>query len=298
MAYAQVKTMKYTTWSYLEYAHHVVDNLLVAFEQVGIIANIKKFDSETNLINTTTVANNNMPSWIASNADKDKGTVVMNVNSGYNAGEKCVACIYWEVGEFKYSYFIGGGRNSYIYGLLDTLVQNMDVETSTLGSKEMILISTHCNYSNSYIYFGVDNIPDRFIIGKTSVGFHFWVKGKDTSSYNMYAGQNILNYQDSIINLKHLKATKFPTHKNLVKTLSNYSLSSAIQGAIHPEDGDILTGKFYSFDIFIGITDGTIIGTVEEAYSIPEVRCSEGGIINVGGAMYLKIKDTYYVRLT
>uniref|UniRef100_UPI0026318176 hypothetical protein n=1 Tax=uncultured Clostridium sp. TaxID=59620 RepID=UPI0026318176 len=64
MAYAQVKTMKYTTWSYLEYAHHVVDNLLVAFEQVGIIANIKKFDSETNLINTTTVANNNMPSWI------------------------------------------------------------------------------------------------------------------------------------------------------------------------------------------------------------------------------------------
>lgn len=171
----------------------------------------------------------------------------------------------------------------------DTLTQNLYVEGATDTQKNLIVASSTCGKEDKYCYLGCVNISDSFIVGKTENSFHMYVKGKNSTSYNKYVGQNILNYEDSIINLSFNRATKIPTNEKMSKIISADSFGRSISHMMNSAIGDVLTEQFYAFDIYYGINDGTIIGTVQEAYYIPHINLTNGELLNIGEETYLAI---------
>lgn len=293
MAYVLLKTMRYNTETTKTYIHKVVDELVTVLGQVGVTATGKKFDSSTNLTNSGTLTTNNMPSWVETLAGTNVTWKVERFyGSKYNAGSKCYGCVYWEVDGIKYAYFMGAGYSSSITDYIaDTLVQSMYVDGATDTEQKLTIACGHDNYSSTYSYFGYKNIPDRFSIARTSTGFHFYLKGYDTTSYNFYAGHVATSYGDSLLNPLWATMTKVPLHNNMIKTVHARSFGCECYSMINRSEGDIPTGKYYMFDVFYGISSGTIIGTANETKCIPYLPSALGEVANVGGDIYLRIGD-------
>lgn len=293
MAYVLLKTMKYSTETNTQYIHKVVDELVNALAQVGITATGKKFDSSTKLTDTSILTNNGMPSWIAECATTSLNWKVYRFfsSSKCNAGSACYGCVYWEVDGIKYAYFMGNGYNGINSYVADTLVQHMYIDGATDIKQNLILASGHDNYTSDYCYFGIANVPDRFTIGRTATGFHIYIKGRDSGNYNMYAGHVATSYGDSLVNPKYGDMTKIPIHNNMTKNIISRSFGTECSGMINPAEGDIPTGKYYSFDVFYGIQSGTIIGTANETKCIPYVPSTNGDIVSIGGDIYLRIGE-------
>lgn len=299
MAYVLLKTMKYNTETNSQYIYKVVDELVSALSQVGVSATGKKFGNAVDLSNSSNLTDNNMPSWIAKCAlSRTSINWVFNrsySSYAYNAGSKCIGCVYWELDGIKYVYFLGGGYSNFSDSsnspINDTLIQYMYVDGATDTEQRLTIGSTHDNYNVDYSYFGYANTPDRFSIARTANSFHFYVKGRNSEIYNMYAGHVTTSYGDSLVNPKYGWMTKIPIHNNMTKNVIIRSFGTECSSMINKSDGDIPTGKYYSFDVFYGIQSGTIIGIANETKCIPYLPSANGDIVSVGGDIYLRIGE-------
>lgn len=295
--YTVLKTMKYDNQGNKDYIHSVVDELVLALERVGVTAYGKKFDNFTNISTSTGLNNNSMPSWLLDLSDANNVTFKVSygysVPTSYNPAQRCLGCVYWEVDGYKYAYFMGGSRNastgtdSYNSHML---VQSIYTEDSTLTKKELTIGMFTGNYSSTYAYFGVSNVEDKYIISKTTNSFHIMILGKNTTTNSFYAGQCKLSHDLSVIySPKYRLLNKYPVNNNLTKECVNRSLSNAIYDCVNPTKLDLLTGKAYTCDVFVGVVNGTVLGTIVDAITIPRVNYATGNIISVGGEMYMSL---------
>lgn len=271
MAYIKLTDMRFAPNDKVAYAHKWGDMLVDGLQTLGITAEIKKFEINTSL-NTTYV-----PSWVVS---AHASSSIQGSNG--NARLYTNACVWFTVDNINYSIVIGNGSGGGEL-IIEFASAIMPDESNSA------IYYRHCMYGTSSI--GVADKRDFLTIAKGDGGFHMSFRRDGLSvTYYGYAGHCRTSYNNKVfVPVFNLIAEK-PSHSNLGNTLKLGTLALSMASCINSAVGDVLTNKYYAFDIFLGITSGTIFGTLNNVFCIPYCKGSYvGDIVNVGGEFYMYI---------
>lgn len=280
MGYIKISNLRYEPNDILEYMHKWGDDLDNALKSLGIQSRCVKFNTYTNVTSSVCIEND-MPEWVSTIRN---GTYLGQTSTQVGASY-CVACVYFIADNVKYAVFLG------IYGDKNPTIEMCGMVDESGGTT---LKFRHTGYGmNGTI--GNANSADYMTIGFGDGGFHMAFKRSGLStSYYMYVGHCRTSYDNSVYVPVFEMLNKRPVHANMGSTLVKGSLSeSYIAGAINPTSGDIPTGKYYAFDVFLGISQGTIFGTLNNVFTIPYSNGSYfGDIFTSGGEAYFHIGNT------
>lgn len=277
MAYVRLTDMRFSPNDKVEYAHKWGDMILDALKSLGITANCVKFSTNTNI--SSVYQANGIPEWV----NTISSTSIYKGASSTQMRVYCNTCIWFIVDNIKYAIIIGNGAGGGDLGI--DFCSTIYESTSTDISSNL----TYRHTGGSKGTMGYTNKRDYMLIGYGDGGFHMTFRRDSLStSYYMYAGHCRTSFNDSVFTPIFDLINQKPVHASMGNQLVVGSLAAAMATSINDAVGDVITKKYYAFDIFIGIYQGTIFGTLKNVFCIPYARGSYlGDVFTSGGENYM-----------